>query len=80
MVTILVRELVTGADTVDEGKRIGATLEAALKREQLVSLSFSHKIGLIELCDSFSYPQCTCFGSKRVQETSADFERFVADR
>ena len=42
METIIVCELVPGADTVNEGKQVGAALGAALDREQLVSLSFSH--------------------------------------
>jgi hypothetical protein len=42
METIIVHELVPGADTINEGKQVGAALGAALNREQLVSLSFSH--------------------------------------
>jgi hypothetical protein len=42
MVTIIVHELVPGADTINEGKQVGAALGAALNSEQLVSLSFSH--------------------------------------
>lgn len=41
MVTIVVRDLVSGADTVDEGRKVGVALEAALKVDDLVSLSFS---------------------------------------
>jgi hypothetical protein len=42
METIIVCELVPGADTINEGKQVGAALGVALNREQLVSLSFSH--------------------------------------
>ena len=45
METIIVCELVPGADTVNEGKQVGAALGAALNKEQLVSLSFSNIMG-----------------------------------